>query len=49
MKNSLQTKPFIFKIIVLVTCFMMVMFYNQSKAAATSSSISRASHLFIIK
>ena len=48
MKNSLQTNSFIFKIIVLVTCFMMVMFYNQSKAAATVSLTSTASHLSVI-
>lgn len=49
MKNSLQTNPVILKIIVLVTCFMMAMFYNQSKAAATASPTSTASHFFTMK
>ena len=33
MKNGLQMNPMLFKMIVLVTCFMMVMLYNKSKAA----------------
>ncbi len=33
MKNSLQTNPLLFKTIVLITCFMLVMFYNKSKAS----------------
>jgi len=33
MKNILQTNPFLSKTIVLVTCFMLVMLYNKSKAA----------------
>jgi hypothetical protein len=32
MKNSLLNKPLFLKAIVLVTCFMLVMFYNKSKA-----------------
>jgi hypothetical protein len=35
MKNGLQMNPMLFKAIVLVTCFMMVMLYNKSKAADT--------------
>ena len=34
MKNGLHTNPMMFKMIVLVTCFMLVMLYNKSKAAA---------------
>lgn len=33
MKNGLHTNPMMFKMIVLVTCFMLVMLYNKSKAA----------------
>jgi hypothetical protein len=33
MRNSFQTNPVIFKIIVLITCFMLVLIYNKSKAA----------------
>ena len=33
MKNGLQMNPMLFKMIVLVTCFMLVMLYNKSKAA----------------
>lgn len=33
MKNGLHTNPFMFKMILLVTCFMLVMLYNKSKAA----------------
>ncbi len=33
MKNNFQTNPAIFKIIVLITCFMLVIIYNKSKAA----------------
>jgi hypothetical protein len=32
MKNGLQMNPFVFKMIVLVTCMMLVMLYNKSKA-----------------
>jgi hypothetical protein len=32
MKNGLLKKPLFLKAIVLVTCFMLVMFYNKSKA-----------------
>jgi hypothetical protein len=33
MRNSFQTNPVVFKIIVLITCFLLVMIYNKSKAA----------------
>lgn len=38
MKNGLQMNPMLFKMIVLVTCFMMVMLYNKSKAADIRST-----------
>ena len=31
MKNNLHSNPIIFKMIVLVTCFMLVMLYNKAK------------------
>lgn len=33
MKNNLQSNPLLFKMILLVTCFMMVILYNKSRAA----------------
>ena len=33
MKNGLPMNPMLFKMILLVTCFMLVMLYNKSKAA----------------
>lgn len=38
MKNNLQTNPLLFKLLVLITCFMLVIFYNQSKAAGVYKS-----------
>ena len=43
MKNGLHINPMMFKMILLITCFMLVMVYNKSKAAtlqtATNCSI----------
>ena len=47
MKNSLQTNSVFLKIVVLVTCFMMVMFYNKSKAAAAATPT--AADFFVTK
>ena len=33
MKNGLHMNPLLFKMVVLVTCFMLVMLYNKSKGA----------------
>ena len=33
MKNGLPINPLLFKMVVLVTCFMLVMLYNKSKGA----------------
>jgi len=33
MKNDLQSNPALFKIVILFTCFMLVLLYNKSKAA----------------
>jgi hypothetical protein len=35
MKNGLQSNPMMFKVVVLLTCFMLVMFYNKAKAQGT--------------
>jgi hypothetical protein len=32
MKNGLHINPFMLKAVVLLTCFMLVMIYNKSKA-----------------
>ena len=32
MKNNLQTNPLLFKMLVLVTCFMLVILYNKAQA-----------------
>ncbi len=34
MKNDLQSNPALFKIVILFTCFMLVLLYNRTKAAA---------------
>ncbi len=33
MKNGLHFNPLLMKMVVLVTCFMLVMFYNKSRGA----------------
>lgn len=38
MKNGLHINPVLFKMIVLVTCFMLTMLYNKSKAAGTATA-----------
>jgi hypothetical protein len=38
MKNSLHTNPILFKMMVLITCFMLAMFYSKSKAAGLSNT-----------
>jgi len=32
MKNNLHTNPLLFKLLVLVTCFMLVILYNKAQA-----------------
>jgi hypothetical protein len=41
MKNGLQINPMLFKMILLVTCFMLVMLHNKSKAADVRHSALR--------
>jgi hypothetical protein len=38
MKNGLPINPMLFKMMVLLTCFMLVMLYNKSKAADTGKT-----------
>jgi hypothetical protein len=42
MKNNLQTNALLLKIIILFTCFMLVMLYNQTRASDLPS-VSRTS------
>lgn len=48
MKNSLHTNPIMFKVVVLLTCFMLVMIYNKSKAEGTANATA-AKQLFVKK
>lgn len=38
MKNGLHINPFLFKMVLLVTCFMLVMFYNKSKGETVTNA-----------
>ncbi len=44
MKNGLHFNPMLFKMAVLVTCFMLVMLYNKSKAADFSAAVKQSPH-----
>ncbi|MEO6228911.1 MAG: hypothetical protein ABJB11_19245 [Ferruginibacter sp.] len=39
MKNNIHTNPLLLKMIILITCFMLVMLYNESYATTISPSI----------
>ena len=39
MKNNLQTNPLLFKMLVLVTCFMLVILYNKAQAETPVSNL----------
>jgi len=50
MKNNLQTNPFLFKTIVLLTSILLVMIYNQSKAANVACfDDAKAYHFVVVK
>lgn len=49
MKNSLHSNPLLVKTIVLVTCFMLVMLYNKSKAADCSNKSCTVSSKVAVK
>ena len=38
MKNGLHINPLLFKMMVLLTCFMLVMLHNKSKAAGSGQT-----------
>ncbi len=38
MKNGLHINPLLFKMVVLITCFMLAMLYNKSKGADVSAA-----------
>ncbi len=38
MKNGLPVNPVLFKMVVLITCFMLVMFYNKSQGATAAET-----------
>ena len=39
MKNNLHVNPILFKMILLVTCFMLAILYNKTRAAALPGSL----------
>ena len=47
MKNNLQTNALLLKIIILFTCFMLVMLYNQTKASDLPSLSRTNSHVAV--
>ncbi len=48
MRNNLQANPLLFKLILLVTCFMLVILYNKTQAAGTTpASRSRVAVSFL--
>lgn len=49
MKNGLHMNPLLFKMVVLVTCFMLVMLYNKSKGADLSSKKDAPYHTLAMK
>jgi len=49
MKNGLHFNPLIFKMVVLVTCFMLVMLYNKSKAAELTIQKQAVQHTVAIR
>ena len=49
MKNGLHFNPLLFKMVVLVTCFMLVMLYNKSKGADTAGKKSVVYHTLAAK
>ena len=49
MKNGLHMNPLLFKMVVLVTCFMLVMLYNKSKGADIATQKITAQHTIALK
>lgn len=46
MKNGLHFNPVLFKMVLLVTCFMLVMLYNKSKGADMPTTKQLTEHSF---
>jgi hypothetical protein len=46
MKNNSQPNPILLRLMVLVTCFMLVMLYNKSKAATPNSTFKKVTVVF---
>jgi hypothetical protein len=49
MKNGLHMNPLLFKMVVLVTCFMLVMLYNKSKAANITTTKNTAHPIVAVR
>jgi hypothetical protein len=50
MKNGLHMNPLLFKMVVLVTCLMLVMFYNKSKGAdICKKKYSSSAHTLVMR
>lgn len=49
MKNGLHMNPLLFKMVVLVTCFMLVMLYNKSKGADIATKKITAQHTVAVR
>lgn len=49
MKNGLHMNPLLFKMVVLVTCLMLVMFYNKSKGADISIKKHNTGHIIVMR
>lgn len=49
MKNGLHMNPLLFKMVVLVTCIMLVMLYNKSKAADVCIQKQATAHAIVMR
>ena len=49
MKNGLHMNPLLFKMVVLVTCFMLVMIYNKSKGADIAAKKIATEHTVAVR
>jgi len=49
MKNGLHMNPLLFKMVALVTCIMLVMLYNKSKAAEVCIKKHAAEHTIVMR
>ncbi|MBL0355537.1 MAG: hypothetical protein IPP72_01000 [Chitinophagaceae bacterium] len=49
MKNGLHINPLLFKMVVLVTCFMLVMLYNKSKGETLAANQAIQQHTLAVR